>query len=114
MGMKKIKERIKKAREWEDMIVKFDKQLEDIGFQFNPKTTKILRLKNLLFLSSDSKPTSREKKKFRNFRKKVKNGKLERKKFKELYGGWVAHTNKGNSYKLIRYMDKFYKELWRE
>ncbi len=104
------------------------KQLEDIGFQFNPKKTKVFRLKKLLFLGFNFKLTSsgkvimsvdrdnvkHEKKKLRRLVKKVKNGELERKKVEDSFKSWKAHAGKGNSYKLICYMDKFYKELWRE
>ena len=43
----------------------------------------------------------------------VKKGYIKKEKVHECYKSWKAHASKGNSFKLIQRMDKFYKDLWR-
>lgn len=42
---------------------------------------------------------------------KTKRGGMERSKVDECYRSWKNHASKGNSYMLLRRMDKYYKEL---
>ena len=38
---------------------------------------------------------------------------MKREKVDECFKAWKAHASKGNSEKLIKRMDNFYKELWK-
>ena len=40
-------------------------------------------------------------------------GKITRAKVDECYQSWKANASKGNSYKLIQRMDKYYRDLWK-
>ena len=44
----------------------------------------------------------------------VREGKMTRAKFDECYSSWKAHAKLGNSYKLLRRMDAYVKDLMRE
>lgn len=44
----------------------------------------------------------------------VREGKMTRAKFDECYSSWKAHANLGNSYKLLRRMDAYVRDLMRE
>ena len=41
-------------------------------------------------------------------------GGLTRKQANDSYHGWRAHASKGESSKLIKRMDAYYKNLWKE
>ena len=44
---------------------------------------------------------------------KAKKGDVPRSKVEEAFDCWKANAMKGNSYKLIYRMEKYYQELWR-
>lgn len=44
---------------------------------------------------------------------KTKRGEMERSKVDECYRSWKNHASRGNSYMLLRSMNKYYKELWK-
>jgi len=44
----------------------------------------------------------------------AKAGVLTRKQANDSYHGWRAHASKGDSSKLIKRMDAYYKNLWKE
>lgn len=43
----------------------------------------------------------------------AKRGEKPKAKVDECYNGWRNHAAKGNSTKLLRRMDKYYKDLWK-
>lgn len=45
--------------------------------------------------------------------RKAKQGELTKAKVDECYYAWRNHASKGNSFKLLQRMDKYYKSLWR-
>lgn len=45
---------------------------------------------------------------------KAKRGQLAKDKVDEMYDSWRNHASKGNSYRLLKRMDKFYESLWRD
>ena len=45
---------------------------------------------------------------------KSKRGELPRKKVDESYQTWRSYAAKGDSYQLLRRMDQFYYNLWKE
>lgn len=93
--------------------------LAGLGFEFNPKKTKIRRISEPInFLGFDYRLTETG--------KVIKhldpgNPKRERRRLvrqarcgaeiENCYQGWRAHAQKGNTYKLIKRMDNFYKEV---
>jgi hypothetical protein len=44
----------------------------------------------------------------------VKEGKMTKAHVDECYNSWKAHASKGDTYKLLQNMDRFYKTLWKE
>ena len=44
----------------------------------------------------------------------VREGKIAREKVDQCYQSWRNHAAKGNSYRLLQRMDKFYTDLWRD
>jgi hypothetical protein len=104
-------------------------RLVKIGFTFNTKKTKILKITDsLLFLGFIFTLTStgkilmkvnpqsvkKERKKLIRMVNLHKKGLIKKSKIYECYKSWKAHASKGNSYHLIHRMDKFLKELWEE
>ena len=106
-----------------------EKKLLEVGLTLNPKKTQILKAtdgvmflgftfrltttgKVIRLISSDN--VKRERKKLVRMVHKARKGKLTRKKVDECYQAWRAHAVKGNTWKVVRRMDVFYKKLWEE
>lgn len=103
-------------------------ELDKMGMKFNEQKTKIYPItKGIKFLGFwfrlsetgkvyrqiDPKNVKAERKKLARMVALAQQGKLTREKVDACYGSWKAHAQKGNSYKLLKRMDKYYKELWR-
>lgn len=103
--------------------------LKGLGFELNPKKTKIYPLKNgieflgfiyrltatgkvLLFVNPSN--IKRERRKLRRLVAKSKRGGIPRDKVDESYAAWRNHASKGSSARLIKRMDSFYRDLWRD
>lgn len=54
------------------------------------------------------------KRKLRKYKSLVDEGKMTREKADECYTSWKAHAKKGNSYNLLKRMDEYYANLWKE
>ena len=108
---------------------KIRERLNNIGFQFNEKKTEVYPLsKGILFLGFTFKLTKegkvimilnpknvkQERKKLYRLVAKAKRGEMTREKVDFCYAGWRNHAAKGNSTKLLRRMDEYYKNLWKE
>lgn len=65
-------------------------------------------------MSVDSQNVKHERRKLKKMVRKVKRGEMTKSKVDECYASWRNHASKGNSYKLICRMDKYYKNLWKE
>lgn len=104
-------------------------ELHKIGLELHPKKTKIYKIeKGIPFLGFKFRVTStgkivmsvlgdnvkNEKRKLRKMVKLCMNGKISKNKVEQCYKCWIAHAKHGNSYKLIKRMNKFYTELWRQ
>lgn len=102
-------------------------QLELIGFELHSKKTKIYPITNgIKFLGFFFRLTGTGKviksvlpRNIKAYRRKLrrlvnlaKKGKLPRKRVDECYRSWRAHAEYGNSTKLLRRMDAYYKSLW--
>lgn len=66
----------------------------------------------LMLIKSEN--VKRERKKLRRLVAKSRRGGLPKEKVDESYMVWRNHASKGNSFKLLQRMDKYYKELWRD
>lgn len=104
-------------------------ELRKIGFRLNEKKTHISSLEwGFLFLGFEYKVTEtgkvimslnsgnikHERRKLRRMVKLAKLGKITRSKVDECYNSWKANAEKGNTFKLIERMDRYYRDLWKE
>ena len=79
-----------------------------LGFHFRlTKTGKVI-----MTISSDN--VRHERRKLKKLVGLAKKGLRTREKVDECYNSWKNHAGKGNSYKLLQRMDKFYNDLWKE
>lgn len=112
----------------EDCKVAIGKILEEKGLEFNPKKTRVFDIKDgFMFLgfkyrltdtgkvimTIDPKNVKERRRILRRLVKKAKRGEITKAKVDDSYYAWRNHASKGNSFKLLQRMDKFYKELWR-
>lgn len=78
-----------------------------LGFKWNiSKTGKI-------YLNINPKTVKHERKKLYRLISKAKRGYITREKAEECYRSWKAHAEHGNSYLLLKRLDKYCEELWR-
>ena len=61
----------------------------------------------------DPKNVKERRRILRRLVRKAKQGELTKAKVDECYYAWRNHASKGNSFKLLQRMDKYYKSLWR-
>lgn len=112
----------------EDCLIKIKSKLKELGFTLHPKKTRIYKLnKEIKFLGFTHRLTNtgkivmlvstdtvkRERRKLVRMSHLVQKGYMKKSKVDECYTSWKAHAGKGNSYKLLKRMDDFYKNLWR-
>ena len=104
-------------------------KLNDIGFELNQKKTRIIPLSagvtvmrihykitetGKIIMTLDPKNVKHERRKLKKMAEKAKRGETTREKVDECYNAWKNHAKRGNSYKLLQRMDRYYKELWRD
>lgn len=102
-------------------------QLEPMGFELHPKKTRIYPITDgIKYLGFIYKLTDTGKvvktvlpKNVKNYRRKLfrlvklaKKGRITKDKVDECYRSWRAHAERGDSAKLLRRMDAYYKSLW--
>lgn len=112
-----------------ECLVNIKVKIEDLGLRLNTKKTQILQLKQGIkflgfrFILTETGKVIRllnkenikdEKRKLKKLVELVREGKITRDKVDDCYKSWKAHANKGNSYKLLIRMDKYYNNLWKE
>lgn len=100
----------------------------ELGLSLNMKKTQLFKLSqgiNFLgfkFLLSDTgrvamiinhSNINKRKRKLRKYHDMVVSGRMTRQKADECFLAWCAHAEKGNSHKMIAYMNNFYQNLWR-
>ena len=100
-----------------------------LGFELNEKKTHITPLSDgFTFLGFDYKitPTGKvimtlvsantkhERKKLYRLVAKAKRGETTKAKTDECFNAWKEHASHGNSWKLLKRMDEYYQDLWRE
>ncbi|MBQ8965876.1 RNA-directed DNA polymerase [Ruminococcus sp.] len=104
-------------------------KLAELGLTLNAKKTQIFPLKQpLKFLGFSFKLTetgkvlmfvlpekvTHERRKLRKLVYHTKCGIMTREEVDKCFEAWKAHASKGNSYNLIKSMEKYYNELWRD
>ena len=112
----------------EDALEKIKAKLAEIGFEVHEKKTRITPLsKGFVFLGFEYRITStgkilmtlnsanikHERKKLKRLVKLAKEGEITKAKADECFASWKENAGKGNSYKLLTRMDKYYRDLWR-
>lgn len=121
---------IHESREFlEECMRAIEEELRKIGFETNPKKTRIYPLRDgITFLGfrfcltetgkvimfADPKKVKAAKKKYRRLVAKVKRGECTRESVDMSWATWINHLEKGNSYKLIQRMNRYYNDLWEE
>lgn len=111
-----------------ECLSEIKEKLADIGFQIHSDKTRITPMsKGFTFLGFDYRITStgkiimtlnsvnikHERKKLRRLVSLAKSEEITRDKVEECYKSWCVNASKGNSYKLISRMNRYYAELWR-
>ena len=102
--------------------------LADLGLSVSEKKTHITPLrKGFMFLGFkwritetgrillfvDPKTVKHERKKLYRLVSKAKRGDITKEKVEECYQSWKAHAKHGDSYLLLKRLDRYYEELWR-
>lgn len=113
----------------EECKEKIETWLTDRKFELNPEKTRIYPISGGItflgfrFLLTDTGKVLRfvrpenvkaKRKNLRRLVTKSRKGLLPKKSVDESYRSWRDHAAKGNSYKLLRRMDKYYIDLWRD
>ena len=103
--------------------------LTEMDFEINPKKTRLYKLTDgieflgFTFRLTESgkvirlisaKNVKNQRKKLRRLVARCKAGFIDRSQVDASFECWKAHASKGNTYKLLTRMDKFYAELWRD
>ena len=112
----------------EDCKQRIEELLHEMGFEYNQKKTRIYRLSEgidflgFTFRMTDSgkvlrlisaKNVKMQRKKLVRLVALCKSGKYPKSIADDSYRCWRAHAAKGNTWKLLARMDKFYSDLWR-
>lgn len=105
------------------------RKLAEIGFELHPDKTKIIPLnRGVMFLgfvfrltntgavtmTIDPERVRAMRRKLYRIVKRAKAGNVSRAKVDESYQSWKAHASRGNSWKMLRRMDEYYENLWRD
>lgn len=104
------------------------RELAAIGFEFNPKKTRVYPLtEGIMFLGFrffltetgkvlmqiDPQNVKSERRKLRRLVALAKRGERTRERVDASYQAWRQHASKGNNWKLLQQMDKYYINLWK-
>ena len=102
--------------------------LDDLGLSVSQKKTHITPLSKgfmflgfkwdisetgKIYLNIDPKTVKHERKKLYRLVSKAKRGEITKEKVEECYQSWKAHAEHGDSYLLLKRLDRYYEELWR-
>lgn len=89
-------------------IYPLSKGIEFLGYKYHLTETG----KVLMFIKPGN--VKRQRRKLRRLVAKSRRGLIPRDKVDESYKAWRNHASKGNTFNLLRRMDKYYKDLWRD
>lgn len=108
-------------------ISEIERILSELGLRLNKKKTQIfpiiqgINFLGFRFILTDTgkvirklkkSNVSHERRKLKKMAGLVKKGQLTKEHVDKCYTAWKAHARKGNTYQLLKNMDKFYKSLW--
>lgn len=89
-------------------LYRISQGIKFLGFRFIlTDTGKVIRL-----IKTES--VKRERRKLRKLVRLAKKGKLTREKVDQCYESYKAHARRGNTWKMLNRLDKFYESLWKE
>lgn len=111
-----------------DCLVSIKEYLKEIGFELNNKTSlyKIshgIKFLGFRFILTDTgkvirliktESVKRERRKLRKLVRLAKKGILTREKVDQCYESYKNHARRGNTWKMLRRLDEFYEDLWKE
>lgn len=97
----------------------------DIGIKLNEKKTRIIQITKMRFLKTrfiltdtgriirrmHRKSAQRMRKKLKAFRLRLEVGRMNEEDVRTAYESWKGHMKRGNSYRVLRRMDRFYKKI---
>lgn len=104
-------------------------ELKKLGFEVNEKKTRVYNLKEgIMFLGfrfsltetgkvlmiADPDKVKSARRKYRRLVAKALRGECSRESVDASWQTWMNHLSKGNSWKLMQRLNKFYQELWEE
>ena len=113
----------------EECMKKIIRKLEECRFEVNPKKTRIFPInEGIMFLGFqyrltetgkvlmfiNPKNVKAKRKNLRRLVTKSKKGLIPKESVDESFRAWKDHASKGNSFKLLQRMDKYYADLWKE
>lgn len=106
-----------------------ERELAKIGFEANPKKTRVYPLdEGILFLGftyhlsdtgrvymiADPGRVKSGRRKYRRLVAKARRGEVPRENVDASFATWIDHLGKGNSRKLVARLNKYYDSLWRD
>ena len=112
----------------EECLKIITEKLKDLKFDVNAKKTRVYDLSDgIMFLGfkfkltktgkvlmiADPHKVKQAKKKYVRLINKSKKGLIPKENVDMSWRTWIDHLSKGNSYKLIQRLNKFYEDLWR-
>lgn len=104
-------------------------KLAEIGFETHPEKTRITSLRDgvmwlgyhyrltdtgKVVMTADPDRLKATRRKYRRLVQKAKRGEISREKVDESYRCWRECASKGDGYRMLRNMDKFYNGLWED
>jgi len=110
----------------EECLERIREELEAVALTFNPKKTGIKPLKDgIMFLGFrfslsdtgkvymriDPRNPKEERRRLAKYARLVKRGEMTQEKMRQCYECWKNHASKGNSYHLLKRMDKYFATL---
>lgn len=116
-------------RQMQDWLEAIREKLLEIGLEIHPKKTKITPLrKGMLWLgyqyrltgtgkvvmTVDPKRIQAARKKYFRLVKKAKRGEINREKVDQSYQCWRSYASKGDGWRMLHNMDKYYQDLWED
>lgn len=116
-------------KELEAIRIEVEKKMNEIGFKLHETKTKITPMKQgvywlgYLYRLTDTGKVVRTvdpvrvksaRRKYKRLVNKYFNGELPRAKVDESYQCWRNHASKGDGWKMLRNMDNYYQQLWRD
>ena len=96
------------VNEKKTMIYPLRSGIDFLGFTFSLTAT------GKVLMQIRSENVKRQRRKLVRLVKRSRSGLIPREKVDESYAAWRNHASKGNSYKLLKRMDTYYKNLWRK